>query len=46
VVRVGAQRVVTPSGVLEPGWLEVDGERITRVEAGDLDPADGPSWPR
>jgi N-acetylglucosamine-6-phosphate deacetylase len=32
---------VTPSAVLQPGWLEVDGARISRVEAGRLDPAEG-----
>lgn len=26
--------MVTPTGVLEPGWLEIDGDRITQVEAG------------
>jgi N-acetylglucosamine-6-phosphate deacetylase len=41
VIRVGARRLVTPATVLEPGWLEVDGARISRVEAGQLDPADG-----
>jgi N-acetylglucosamine-6-phosphate deacetylase len=43
VIRIGAHRLVTPSAVLEPGWLEVDGTRISRVEAGDLDPAAGPT---
>jgi N-acetylglucosamine-6-phosphate deacetylase len=33
--------MVTPSGVLEPGWLEVDDARIIRVEAGRLDPGGG-----
>ena len=41
MIRVGARRVVTPSAVLEPGWLEVDGARISRVEAGQLAPAEG-----
>lgn len=41
MIRVGARRLVTPSTVLEPGWLEVDGTRISRVEAGELDPAAG-----
>jgi N-acetylglucosamine-6-phosphate deacetylase len=44
VIRVGASRLVTPSAVLEPGWLEVDGARISRVGAGVLDPADGPTF--
>jgi len=44
VIRVGAHRLVTPSGVLEPGWLEVDGARISRVAAGVLDPDDGPTF--
>ena len=35
MIRVAARRLVTPSGVLEPGWLEVDGDRITRVVEGD-----------
>lgn len=34
MIRVAARRVVTPSGVLEPGWLDVDGDRITQVVAG------------
>jgi N-acetylglucosamine-6-phosphate deacetylase len=41
VIRVGAHRLVTPSAVLEPGWVEVDDARISRVEAGVLDPAAG-----
>jgi N-acetylglucosamine-6-phosphate deacetylase len=41
VIRVGAHRLVTPATVLEPGWLEVDGDRISRVAAGRLDPAEG-----
>jgi N-acetylglucosamine-6-phosphate deacetylase len=44
VIRVGAHRLVTPSGVLEPGWLEVDGARISRVAAGVLDPSDGATY--
>ncbi len=44
MIRVGAHRLVTPSGVLEPGWLEVDGARISRVAAGVLDPDDGPTF--
>jgi N-acetylglucosamine-6-phosphate deacetylase len=43
VIRVGAHRLVTPSAVLEPGWLEVDGARISRVAAGVLDPGAGPT---
>jgi N-acetylglucosamine-6-phosphate deacetylase len=43
VIRVGAHRLVTPSAVLEPGWLEVDGTRISRVAAGVLDPDAGPT---
>ena len=43
MIRVAAHRLVTPSGILEPGWLEVDGARIGRVEAGAVDPADGPT---
>ena len=43
MIRVAAHRLVTPSGVLEPGWLEVDGARINRVVAGALDPAAGPT---
>lgn len=41
MIRVGARQLVTPSGVLEPGWLEADGTRISRVAAGDLDPGEG-----
>lgn len=37
MTRVAARRLVTPSGVLEPGWLEVDGQRVTRVVAGRAD---------
>jgi N-acetylglucosamine-6-phosphate deacetylase len=40
-MRIGAQRLVTPSAVLEPGWLEVEGSRISRVAAGSLDGAAG-----
>jgi N-acetylglucosamine-6-phosphate deacetylase len=36
MICVAARRLVTPSGVLEPGWLEVDGGRITRVVAGEV----------
>lgn len=43
MIRIGAHRLVTPSAVLEPGWLEVDGARISRVEAGGLPPVDGPT---
>lgn len=41
MIRVAAHRLVTPAGVLEPGWLEVDGTRIRRVVAGALDPGAG-----
>ncbi|MDN5861414.1 MAG: N-acetylglucosamine-6-phosphate deacetylase [Pseudonocardia sp.] len=41
MIRVAAQRLVTPTGVVEPGWLEVQGTRITRVERGPVDPCDG-----
>lgn len=34
LIRVAASRLVTSSGVLQPGWLEVEGARITRVVAG------------
>lgn len=34
-------RVVTPSGVLPSGYVEVDGDRIAAVEPGD---AEGPHW--
>lgn len=30
-------RVVTPEGVLEPGWVRLTGERITKVAAGEPD---------
>ncbi|HSV67895.1 MAG TPA: N-acetylglucosamine-6-phosphate deacetylase [Mycobacteriales bacterium] len=36
---VAAGRVVTPQGVLAPGWVEVRGERIEAVGAGE------PPWP-
>ncbi|HVT69033.1 MAG TPA: N-acetylglucosamine-6-phosphate deacetylase [Trebonia sp.] len=32
---VAADQVVTPDGVLAPGWLRVDGGRITAVAAGE-----------
>jgi N-acetylglucosamine-6-phosphate deacetylase len=33
-VIVSADRVVTPAGVLSPGWVHVDGERIAEVGPG------------
>ncbi len=39
-VLAGA-RIVTPSGVLDPGWVEVSGERISRVGAGRPDAGAG-----
>ncbi|MHA6631355.1 N-acetylglucosamine-6-phosphate deacetylase [Pseudonocardia sichuanensis] len=31
---LGGARVIAPDGVLDPGWVEVDGARIARVGAG------------
>jgi N-acetylglucosamine-6-phosphate deacetylase len=33
-VVVAADRVVAPDGVLEPGWVRVEGDRIAEVRAG------------
>lgn len=38
--RLSAARVVTPDGVLDPGWVRVHGDRIVAVGAG-APPADG-----
>lgn len=38
MICVAARRLVTPERVLEPGWLEVDGSRISRVVAGAPEP--------
>jgi N-acetylglucosamine-6-phosphate deacetylase len=37
---LSADKVVTPGGVLEPGWVSVEGGRITRVEEGIPERAD------
>jgi N-acetylglucosamine-6-phosphate deacetylase len=34
-ILLGGARVIAPDGVLDPGWVEVDGARITGVGAGD-----------
>lgn len=36
---LAAQRLLTPEGVLEPGWLRVEGDRIAEVAAGAAPPA-------
>ena len=43
MTRVVARRVVTPTGILEPGWIEVDGARITQVVAGVAAPSEVPT---
>jgi len=40
MTRLAAARVVTPQGVLEPGTVVIDGDRIVAVEPGDSSPAD------
>jgi N-acetylglucosamine-6-phosphate deacetylase len=37
---LSADKVITPGGVLEPGWVEVDDGLITAVEAGVTDRSD------
>jgi N-acetylglucosamine-6-phosphate deacetylase len=37
---LSADKVVTPGGVLEPGWVGVEGGRITRVEEGRPETSD------
>lgn len=43
---IGARRIVTPSGVLDDGWVETDGELIVTVgtESRPLDRDLGDSW--
>jgi N-acetylglucosamine-6-phosphate deacetylase len=43
---ISAGRVVTPSGILAPGWVEIAGDQISHVSGGVVDPSEGHHYPQ